>query len=71
MRSRYSQYLNTRFPASNLDSNSIYIPDLTAHRATYGLTRDADKEILSLGALELHISTLLSLVDSILAYPGH
>ena len=71
MRSRYSQSLNTRFPVSNLVSNSISIPDLTAHMATYGLTRDADEEILALGALELHISTLLCLVDSNLAYPGH
>ena len=63
MRSRYSLSQNTRLPASNLDSNSISIPDLTAHMATYGLTRGPDEEILALGALELHISTLLSLVS--------
>ena len=33
--------------------------------ATLGLTRGPVIEILALGALELHISTFLSLVDSI------
>jgi len=67
MRSRYSQSLNTRFRASNPVSNSISILDLAAHMATLKLTRGLPEEILALGALELHISTLLSLVDSISA----
>ena len=66
MRSRYSQSLNT---ASNPVSNNISIPDLhvAAHMATLRLTRVTDEEIIALGALELHISTILSLVDSISA----
>ena len=71
MRSRYSQSLNTRLQNSNPVSNNISIPDLAAHMATLRLTRGLLEEILALGALELHISTLLSLVDSISASPGH